>query len=110
MLDEDQNDIWRTSDFGTFRDSLMMPAHRGEADIPPQGRDFRFRTSFWLWPTLASALVANDWTVELTGLITSRSQRKLAPGRRPEWGRTRAKGWPHNFDSRQLAFFTMLHL
>jgi hypothetical protein len=29
---------------------------------------------------IASALVANDWTVELTGLITSRSQRKLAPG------------------------------
>ena len=52
------------------------------------------RTSFWLWPALASALVANDWTVELTGLITSRSQRKLAPGRRPQWGRTRAKGGP----------------
>jgi hypothetical protein len=37
------------------------------------------RTSSWLWPALASALVANDWTVELTGLITSRGQRKLAP-------------------------------
>ena len=31
--------------FGTFRtcrDSLTMSAHRGKADIPPLGRDFRF--------------------------------------------------------------------
>ena len=52
------------------------------------------RTSFRLWPALASALVANNWTVELTGVITSRSQRRVAPGRRPQWGRTRAKGGP----------------
>jgi hypothetical protein len=26
------------------RDSLTMSAHRGRADIPPQGRDFRFWT------------------------------------------------------------------
>jgi hypothetical protein len=28
--------------FPTCRDSLTMSAHRGKADIPPQGRDFRF--------------------------------------------------------------------
>ena len=28
--------------FRTCRDSLTMSAHRGKADIPPQGRDFRF--------------------------------------------------------------------
>src|SRR5260370_34662636 len=67
------------------------------------------RTSSWFWPALASALVANDWTVELTGLITSRGQRKLAPaGARS--GAALGPRWPHNFDSRQLAFFTMLHL
>jgi len=26
----------------TWRDSLTMSAHRSKADIPPQGRDFRF--------------------------------------------------------------------
>ena len=63
----------------------------------------------WLWPALASALVANDWTVELTGLITSRGQRKLAPaGARS--GAALGPRWRHNFDSRQLAFFTILHL
>jgi hypothetical protein len=30
--------------FETCRDSLTMSAHRGKADIPPQGRDFRFWT------------------------------------------------------------------
>ncbi len=32
------------SEIGTFtcRASLTMSAHRGKADIPPQGRDFRF--------------------------------------------------------------------
>jgi len=52
------------------------------------------RTSSWLWPALASALVANDWTVELTGLITSRGQRKLAPAGARSGGRTRAKVAP----------------
>ena len=67
------------------------------------------RTSSWLWPALASALVANDWTVELTGLITSRGQRKLAPaGARS--GAALGPRRPHKFDSRQLAFFTILHL
>jgi hypothetical protein len=28
--------------FRTCRDSLTMSAHWGKADIPPQGRDFRF--------------------------------------------------------------------
>jgi hypothetical protein len=28
--------------FRTCRDSLTMSAHRVKADIPPQGRDFRF--------------------------------------------------------------------
>ena len=31
--------------FRTCRDSLTMSAHRGKADIPPQGRDFRLWTS-----------------------------------------------------------------
>jgi hypothetical protein len=34
-----------TSGFGTFRtcrDTLTMSAHGGKADIPLQGRDFRF--------------------------------------------------------------------
>jgi hypothetical protein len=36
---------WHESTPGTFRtcrDGLTMSAHRGKADIPPQGRDFRF--------------------------------------------------------------------
>jgi hypothetical protein len=28
--------------FRTCRDNLTMSAHRDKADIPPQGRDFRF--------------------------------------------------------------------
>jgi hypothetical protein len=28
--------------FRTCRNSATMSAHRGKADIPPQGRDFRF--------------------------------------------------------------------
>ena len=45
----------------------------------PRSENDPQRTSSRLWPALASALVAHDWTVELTGLITSRGQRKLAP-------------------------------
>jgi len=58
---------------------------------------------------LASALVANDWTVELTGLITSRGQRKPAPADARS-GVALEPGGHHNFDSRQLVLFTILHL
>jgi hypothetical protein len=90
----------------------MMSVDRGGPDARLKAARTVFdprRTSSWLWPALASALVANDWTVELTGLITSRGKRKLAPaGARS--GAALGPRWPHNFDSRQLAFFTILHL
>lgn len=53
--------------------------------------------------------LGNDWTVELTGLITSRGQRKLAPADARS-GVALEPGGRHNFDSRQLALFTILHL
>jgi hypothetical protein len=31
--------------FETYQGMAMMSAHRGKADIPPQGRDFRFWTA-----------------------------------------------------------------
>ena len=42
---ERQDVVSSMSQSGTFRtcrDSLTMSAHRAKADIPPQGRDFRF--------------------------------------------------------------------
>src|SRR6267154_4040413 len=105
-----QSRIFRVTlpDFRCWHETDMPTAVR---DVRSQGQSGKHmlglsssqfdpqRTSSWLWPALASALVANDWTVELTGLITSRGQRNLAPaGARS--GAVLGPRWPHNFDSR----------